>query len=60
MTYMVDGKQLIVLPIGGAGQPAELVALRWLTDKTPALHFSSRFLPLKHKSKLPAFGILLL
>src|SRR6266446_2770438 len=32
----------------------------WLTDKTPALHFSSRFLPLKHKSKLPAFGILLL
>jgi conjugative relaxase-like TrwC/TraI family protein len=32
----------------------------WLTDKTPALHFSSRFLPLKHKSKLPALGILLL
>jgi glucose dehydrogenase len=28
MTYMVDGKQFIVLPIGGAGQPAELVALR--------------------------------
>jgi hypothetical protein len=27
MTYMVDGKQFIVLPIGGAGQPAELVAL---------------------------------
>jgi hypothetical protein len=24
----VDGKQFIVLPIGGAGQPAELVALR--------------------------------
>ena len=28
MTYMVDGKQFIVLPIGGAGQPAALVALR--------------------------------
>ena len=28
MTYMVDGKQFIVIPIGGAGQPAELVALR--------------------------------
>jgi quinoprotein glucose dehydrogenase len=28
MTYLVDGKQFIVLPIGGAGQPAELVALR--------------------------------
>jgi quinoprotein glucose dehydrogenase len=28
MTYMVDGKQFIVLPVGGAGQPAELVALR--------------------------------
>jgi quinoprotein glucose dehydrogenase len=27
MTYLVDGKQFIVLPIGGAGQPAELVAL---------------------------------
>jgi hypothetical protein len=37
-----------------------LRVLPWLTDKTPALHFSSRFLPLKHKSKLPAFGILLL
>jgi quinoprotein glucose dehydrogenase len=28
MTYLVDGQQFIVLPIGGAGQPAELVALR--------------------------------
>jgi quinoprotein glucose dehydrogenase len=28
MTYMVDGKQFIVIPIGGASQPAELVALR--------------------------------
>ena len=28
MTYMVEGKQFIVIPIGGAGQPAELVALR--------------------------------
>jgi quinoprotein glucose dehydrogenase len=27
MTYMVDGKQFIVIPIGGASQPAELVAL---------------------------------
>ena len=30
MTYLVDGQQFIVLPIGGAGQPAELVALRLL------------------------------
>jgi quinoprotein glucose dehydrogenase len=28
MTYLLDGQQFIVLPIGGAGQPAELVALR--------------------------------
>jgi len=28
MTYMVDGRQFIVIPRGGAGQPAELVALR--------------------------------
>ena len=28
MTYLVDGKQFIVVAIGGAGQPAELVALR--------------------------------
>lgn len=27
MTYMVDGKQFIVIPIGGASQPAKLVAL---------------------------------
>jgi quinoprotein glucose dehydrogenase len=27
MTYMVDGKQFIVIPIGGASQPAELAAL---------------------------------
>jgi len=28
MTYVVDGKQFVVIPIGGASQPAELVALR--------------------------------
>jgi len=28
MTYLLDGKQFIVIPIGGASQPAELVALR--------------------------------
>ena len=27
MTYLVDGKQFIVVAIGGAGQTAELVAL---------------------------------
>jgi quinoprotein glucose dehydrogenase len=27
MTYMVEGKQFIVIPIGGASQPAELVGL---------------------------------
>ena len=27
MTYQVDGKQYIVVPIGGASLPAELVAL---------------------------------
>ena len=27
MSYMVDGKQYIVVPIGGASEPAELVAL---------------------------------
>ena len=27
MTYMHDGKQYIVLPIGGAGYPGSLVAL---------------------------------
>jgi quinoprotein glucose dehydrogenase len=27
MTYMVEGKQFIAIPIGGASQPAELVAL---------------------------------
>jgi quinoprotein glucose dehydrogenase len=27
MTYMVEEKQFIVIPIGGASQPAELVAL---------------------------------
>ena len=27
MTYMVEGKQFIVIPIGGASQPAELVVL---------------------------------
>jgi quinoprotein glucose dehydrogenase len=27
MTYMAAGKQFIVIPIGGASQPAELVAL---------------------------------
>jgi len=27
MTYMADGRQFIVIPIGGASQPAELVAL---------------------------------
>jgi quinoprotein glucose dehydrogenase len=27
MTYLVEGKQYLVVPIGGASQPAELVAL---------------------------------
>lgn len=27
MTYSINGKQYIVVPIGGASQPAELVAL---------------------------------
>jgi quinoprotein glucose dehydrogenase len=27
MTYSIDGTQHIVVPIGGASQPAELVAL---------------------------------
>jgi quinoprotein glucose dehydrogenase len=27
MTYMVDGRQFIVLAVGAAGVPAELVAL---------------------------------
>jgi quinoprotein glucose dehydrogenase len=27
MTYMVDGRQIIVVAIGAAGVPAELVAL---------------------------------
>ena len=28
MTYVMDGKQFIVLPTGGGNLPAELVALR--------------------------------
>ena len=27
MTYMAEGKQFIVIPIGGANRPAELIAL---------------------------------
>jgi len=27
MTYLADGKQFIVIPVGGANIPAELVAL---------------------------------
>jgi quinoprotein glucose dehydrogenase len=27
MTYIVEGQQFIVIPIGGASQPAELVGL---------------------------------
>jgi quinoprotein glucose dehydrogenase len=27
MTYLAGGKQFIVVPVGGAGVPAELVAL---------------------------------
>jgi hypothetical protein len=30
MTYLAHGQQFIVLPIGGARQPAALVALRLL------------------------------
>jgi hypothetical protein len=28
MTYMLNGKQFIVVPTGGANLPAELIALR--------------------------------
>ena len=28
MTYLLNGKQLIVIPTGGANLPAELIALR--------------------------------
>ena len=28
MTYMLNGKQYLVVPIGGAGYPGELLALR--------------------------------
>jgi quinoprotein glucose dehydrogenase len=30
MTYMLNGKQFIVVPTGGANLPAELIALRLL------------------------------
>ncbi|MBM3225928.1 MAG: hypothetical protein FJZ47_19325 [Candidatus Tectomicrobia bacterium] len=50
----------LVVPGYAQDKDNNLSDLPWLTDKSRPLYFSSRFLVLKHKSRLPTFGILLL
>ncbi|MBM3226550.1 MAG: hypothetical protein FJZ47_22530 [Candidatus Tectomicrobia bacterium] len=61
------GAQVVKIEVPGAGDisrgwgpPFYQTETAWLTDKSRPLYFSSRFLVLKHKSRLPTFGILLL
>ncbi|MBM3225092.1 MAG: CHASE2 domain-containing protein, partial [Candidatus Tectomicrobia bacterium] len=61
--FMLDDTHFFFLvgDVVGKGVPAAFfMAISWLTDKSRPLYFSSRFLVLKHKSRLPTFGILLL